>query len=478
MRLPDGTPLEVDQGVLAEPAGVEDRFILWLPGERSGNDQYWDRVALAAGASFTERDGVRAIAATSVRARQRLGIRLGGILRRLVGSGSARTWRIPNGRTVEQCAERRTDLELAWLGRDSGPRDEVRIAALWPESHETRAIGKGLFLVMGVASAPKPAAVKPEAEPAPSAVSPRQLGERALAVARSKGDLREIVTALADLGLACLQENDPQRAVTLLDEAMAGARQLGDEVREADVMNSLGFATLSLGQPKRARDLLALTLAYVHSVGDRQAEKLVLNRMGLAHIGLGEHAVALECFERALALATDLGDRPLEAELLWNIGVQHAELGRRDQAVAYAEAAIRLLKQLGKPHAEWHTHLLARYKTAETAAFLAKPGDRGPSGGFSPFATSIDTTRFSSPGTAASATGPGLLRMALSAKDAMMKFIGSGFKTTTPEEYRARLAVCSTCEHHTGIRCRICGCFTAAKAKLVHEQCPAGRWPT
>jgi hypothetical protein len=29
----------------------------------------------------------------------------------------------------------------------------------------------------------------------------------------------------------------------------------------------------------------------------------------------------------------------------------------------------------------------------------------------------------------------------------------------------------------TGLRCRICGCFTAAKARLDHERCPAGKWP-
>jgi hypothetical protein len=59
----------------------------------------------------------------------------------------------------------------------------------------------------------------------------------------------------------------------------------------------------------------------------------------------------------------------------------------------------------------------------------------------------------------------------------MAAFVGSGFKTASAECYRARLATCAACEHHTGVRCRLCGCITAAKARILHERCPAGRWP-
>jgi hypothetical protein len=67
--------------------------------------------------------------------------------------------------------------------------------------------------------------------------------------------------------------------------------------------------------------------------------------------------------------------------------------------------------------------------------------------------------------------------MAQTAAKAMAQFVGSGFKTAAPETAAARLAVCASCPHHTGLRCRICGCFTAAKARLDHERCPAGKWP-
>jgi hypothetical protein len=74
-------------------------------------------------------------------------------------------------------------------------------------------------------------------------------------------------------------------------------------------------------------------------------------------------------------------------------------------------------------------------------------------------------------------SGPGLLRMAVSATKAMMKFISSGMKTTAADLQKRRMATCQSCEHHTGLRCRVCGCFTNVKTRMAHEQCPIGNWP-
>jgi hypothetical protein len=67
--------------------------------------------------------------------------------------------------------------------------------------------------------------------------------------------------------------------------------------------------------------------------------------------------------------------------------------------------------------------------------------------------------------------------MAFSAADAMARFLGSGLKTTPPETRQQRLDTCAACEYHTGLRCRVCGCFTGAKAAMEHEECPIGKWP-
>jgi hypothetical protein len=65
----------------------------------------------------------------------------------------------------------------------------------------------------------------------------------------------------------------------------------------------------------------------------------------------------------------------------------------------------------------------------------------------------------------------------MSATKAMAGFAGTGFKTTPPETWRKRIETCAACEHHTGLRCRICGCFTNVKSRMLHEDCPIGKWP-
>jgi hypothetical protein len=67
--------------------------------------------------------------------------------------------------------------------------------------------------------------------------------------------------------------------------------------------------------------------------------------------------------------------------------------------------------------------------------------------------------------------------MAFSALKAMVKALGSGLATVPEAAQRNRIEICSACEHHTGVRCRLCGCFTAIKTWLPHEDCPIGKWP-
>jgi len=67
-------------------------------------------------------------------------------------------------------------------------------------------------------------------------------------------------------------------------------------------------------------------------------------------------------------------------------------------------------------------------------------------------------------------------QMALSATKAAARFVGSGFKTVSQENYQSRMNTCLTCEHHTGVRCQVCGCITSGKAWLPTEECPLSKW--
>ena len=476
MKLPDGRPLAVDGGILTE-SSPEGRVILWVPGESGRGYQEWERVIVAAHATVRIDRGVASIAATSVPVRQRLG---GPLARFFGGPRADRAWTFPGGTPVEQCGERRTDLRLAWAVDEATPRTRRGAASrrLWPGRHSSRALGPNLYLITGVVLEELPPGA-PAAQELPADESPRALAARGLDAARAANDRPRTVMALADLGLALLLEGDTRRAAATLAEARAGARGLGNPVLEADVMSNLALVACYAGQPEQGRGLITPVLDYARAVGDRYAEKLALDRLALALVGLGDHAGALVALSKAVALAVTLDDRTHEADILWRAAIAHAELGQRERALAAGGTAVERLRLLGNPKAAWYAHHLANFRSGAPGPALGATAAPGFDAGRS-IAAGIGSAPLepaAAPASSSGATGPGLLRMALTAAKSMAAFVGSGFRMASPESYRARLAVCSACAHHTGLRCRICGCITAAKARIHHERCPASRWP-
>lgn len=51
------------------------------------------------------------------------------------------------------------------------------------------------------------------------------------------------------------------------------------------------------------------------------------------------------------------------------------------------------------------------------------------------------------------------------------------YKILNPKD---RLKICNECNFSTktflGLRCKICGCFLSAKARMENEECPLGKW--
>jgi tetratricopeptide (TPR) repeat protein len=434
---------------------------------------------------MTNEGGLCATAATAVPARQRVKGVLGKLLGRLREAKASRTFVLPTGESVEQCGERASDMILVWT-EDEAELHEDRIKAQWPEGRRYRRLGPSLFLVGGVPTQKAPAAAATASSlPSPD-LSPRQHAEQILAAARQSGDRAKEALALTDLGVIVLSEGDPRAAIPLFEQALALTRQLGDRAQESDVIGNLGMALLHVRQPVRAREFFEYELAQARSTGDRLTEKLALERLGLAASSLGDPARALAFFEQALSMTRQVGDRHQEANLLWLQGIQHAELGQREPAIAKAQAAVTLFGLLGKPQASWYGAYLQKYRMGLFDTW-PDPVTTGVSAGAKPGAeaylgSSLVASVMAGQSSAAAApnkptTGPGLLRMALSATKAMAQFAGSGFKTTPPEIQRQRLQTCAACEHHTGIRCKICGCFTNAKSRILQESCPIGKWP-
>jgi tetratricopeptide (TPR) repeat protein len=481
MNLPDWRGLAFDDGIVPEPVSDGSRLVLWIPAERDGSFQYWERVGNVSRAEITVQDGLGVTAAASIRAKEPLKWSLGRFLRRFRERKDSRDFVLPNGRSSWQCGGRRTDLLLVWTADEGEPLEEEQVKSRWPQLKGCRKLARNLCLVSGVETKVDKVNVTPEPPP-PGC--PRAHAEQLVADARRAGDQAREAAALADLGVVLLSEGDPRGAIANLRAALELARALGDPAKGSDIIGNLGMAALAVGQPAQARDMFEQELAYARSIGDHFDEKVALERLGLAWASLRDFTRAIAFFEQAQALARQVGDRQQQANLLWQQGIQHAELGQRELALAKADEAITLLKFMGKPQAGWYGAHLQKYRMGLSEEL---PGGTG--AGKRPGASPLDYLGGSivasvmadpsgeGPQTATKAEGPGLLRMAMSATTAMANFIGTGMKTTPPDVQQKRMQTCASCEHHTGLRCKICGCFTNVKSRMLHEDCPIGKWP-
>jgi tetratricopeptide (TPR) repeat protein len=479
MRTPDWGNLILGDGILSEPVRENNRMVFWLPASRDREYAYWERIGTLPRGEIKVEHGICTTPATSVRARQRLGGGLlGKLARKLTGAGGEDSWTLPNGQPAEKCGERRTDLLLAWPEDRSVALDEESVRTLWPGLTRFQPIGDWLFLVAGAAGAPTKG-VPPRGPAGISGIEdlgcPVALAEQLLEAARKSGDRSKEAAALTDLGIVTMNEGDLKGAVNHLDKALGLSRELGDKVREVDALHNLGYALLAMGQAAVARQVLEQALLLVRQEGDPYAEKLVLERLGMAHANMRDPAGALTLSNKALEMTRAAGDRQQETRILWSQAIAYADLNQRDQAIAKAQESVDLLRKLGKPEASWYGAQLQRYRMDFAGLGGNGPGMLGgnvATGG--PMGGSVMTASQTG---ADPNSGPGLLRMAVSATKAMMKFISTGLKTTTPDIHQNRMATCQACEHHTGLRCRICGCFTNVKTRMAHEQCPIGKWP-
>jgi Flp pilus assembly protein TadD len=476
MSAPNLSEWELDGGILVEPLRNDRRIVLWIPIDQDRDHRYWDRIGTSPGTEFQTADGLAWTPASLIRTRQpiRHG-KIGGILRRWRGGGRDEAWRLPTGDPVLKYGDRRTDLMLVWTTDNSRTIQESDVRLRWPDFPEFRKIGTRICVILGIRHGATPTEQKPPDR--------RSSGDEArcliatawqdLEDARRVGDPRRQAAVLVDLGILTMNEGDAAGAIEHLTRALGLARESGDRPRETDALVNLGSAYLALGQAGNALSALHQGLSIARDLGDRYAEKLGLERLGLAHSMAGDSAGAIALFDQSLAMTRSLGDRQQEAKILWNLAIACAELGRRDEAVARGQDAVDLLRKLGKPEASWYGAQLQRYRmdlTGLGGGMAGSPPRRG--GGH---ATSVTSPFHGDDLTPP--TGPGLLRMAVSATKAMMKFVGSGLTVARPEVQQRRLEICRACEHHTGLRCRVCGCFTTLKTRIAHEECPLGKWP-
>lgn len=473
-KISNAADLELSDGVLRDSAAGGNRLILWIPV--ANHPGYWDRVATVAGKSWTPNNSMASIDATRIRTRVEGG-RMAKFFDKLRRRSEKIGWLLPNGIAVDEIATTASAVSLIRATDATAGLDEASIATIWSDATKCERLGPSLFLVESVRDDRPGAASKsgqpfgPSARAEPPDANPRTQAEQFLATARAGNDPRRLVSALIDFGVICDREGDKKRAVELLAEAVQLARGAADRAGKSDALGSYAMALASNKQSQAAFEAVNEQLADARAANDPYQEKTALDVLGFVYSGLRQNEQAVEAYQKSRLLAERLGDAKHLATLNWYLAIHLAELGRREEALDSGRRALAYWQKVDDPHAAWYADHLSKFERGEKIGGEPQPASSGYLKGISG-AQSFGATSGAPP----AIEGPTLLRMAMSAAKAMAKFLGTGMKIVPEQVQKDRLAICNECEHHTGIRCRICGCFTNAKAWLPHEKCPLTKW--
>jgi len=458
MKKVDWNNLELAEGVSREPSPDASQLVLWLRGDLVNGFQEWERIANVPGVQVVAKDGVCQLQATAVRAHHKERGLLGRLFRTFQKSDASPGWLLPNGEKVQQIGARESDRVFVWVDDESTALDEQNIRERFGANCAARRVASKLFVVWNMEPAAK-AIEEPSDLPD---ITPLEQAEKSLAEARESGDFLKQASPLIDLGVICLRGGKVPQAVQFLQQALAIAQRFGDQTLESDAQTNLAAALFAAGQPEKASELLEAELVRAREANDRYHEKTVLGHLAAVRARLRDVEAASQLFSRAIALARELGDRNHEADLLWYLAIANAEWGRREQTLAAGGAAIQILKQQGSPIADEYSRFLEKYRLE----------DSGPGMSLSPSSAHADAATIQNQ----QVQGPSLLRMAMSAAKSAGLFLAAGLKTLPKETIEKRLESCAACPHHTGVRCKVCGCFTKVKARLPHEKCPLAKW--
>lgn len=179
----------------------------------------------------------------------------------------------------------------------------------------------------------------------------RDLLQRSLDLAKSRGRGSEVVLFTIDLGTATEQAGDRAGAEALLREGIRLARDAGAKQFLANGLTNLGHLLLDLGRLDESEPLLLEGLTLHESL--KNAAYAERARMGLAEVRhlRGDFDGAIDLYRRTAEAQAKAGDRPAMAATLGRLARIHLERGALDDSLASATRAKEVADEVASPPA-------------------------------------------------------------------------------------------------------------------------------
>jgi tetratricopeptide (TPR) repeat protein len=178
---------------------------------------------------------------------------------------------------------------------------------------------------------------------------------KALAVARSDGDLAGEADALNDLGTNQYHGGSYDEAAASHRQARELYHALGNRLGEANALAGLGTVQYLAGNDGAALVSLVQALDLYRALGNQLGEANSLNRLGAVRLALGDSSEATAAQTAALELFQALGSKTGEASALYQLGCIQQDAGDDKRAVTMHMKALKLYGEAGDQLGEANT---------------------------------------------------------------------------------------------------------------------------
>ena len=141
-------------------------------------------------------------------------------------------------------------------------------------------------------------------------------------------------------------------ALNLGQVALAAARTVGDRQGQACALNQLGIAQELTGDYPAAAASQTEALQLFRDIGDRHGQAEAAINLGELRSLSSAHDDARGYYARALSIALDINAPDQEARSLEGIGRSHIQEGSPGQGAVYLRQALAIYRRIGAPEAQ------------------------------------------------------------------------------------------------------------------------------
>ena len=168
--------------------------------------------------------------------------------------------------------------------------------------------------------------------------------DRAIKLARDKGDPIALNLALNHKGVTFYMIGNFKEALNLMEESASSLRALDHAYHTVVAYNNLIKLYNDTGQIVQAENILKFLEEYAHISGSSRAMTIYLSAMAstVAHRDMKE-AIRLE--KRALDIALEKNDINMIPLLLYSIATKYSVIGETEKAIKYLKEAVRISKE-------------------------------------------------------------------------------------------------------------------------------------